>query len=49
MRIAKIVRIVVCSNLPTISNKGQVILKLLVERKTSMIMYDIREHNCNDC
>jgi hypothetical protein len=33
MRIAKIVRIVVCLNLPTISNKGQVILKVLVESK----------------
>jgi hypothetical protein len=31
MRIAKIVRIVICSNLPTISNKGHVIIKLLVE------------------
>jgi hypothetical protein len=31
MRIAKIVRVVVCSNLPTISNKGRVILKLIVE------------------
>ncbi len=33
MRIAKIVRIVVCSNLPTISNEGRVnvILKLLME------------------
>lgn len=33
-RIAKIVRIVVCSNLPTISNEGRVILKLIVEQKT---------------
>jgi hypothetical protein len=31
MRIAKIVKILVCSNLPTISNEGWVILKFIVE------------------
>jgi hypothetical protein len=31
MKIAKIVKIIVCSNPPTISNEGWVILKFLVK------------------